>query len=144
MMNYFYVPLLILAFFSLTQAEKHEIEYGIEDISGPFVKYTVHIVNGITPKPGSPILQFHCQSNDDDLGVKFPKPGEDFNWSFRENLIGSTLFFCSFSRGQQSASFDVFNHDLDDQCKQCYWLVKEDGFYFSDSTKLYQKRYNWK
>ncbi|GFY81472.1 hypothetical protein Acr_01g0012810 [Actinidia rufa] len=133
-MNYFFVPLFFLALLSLTQADKHEIDdHGVLRTTTNHIKrtarildkYTVHVVNEIFDTSG-PILKFRCQSRDDDLGEQTPKPGQDFNWSFKLNVLRSTLFFCSFNRGQQKRSFDVFNVHIARKCTQCF-LGSEGG-----------------
>ena len=146
-MNHLFVPLFILAFFRLSRAEKHETDnLGASKIDFPDIKpYTVHIISEIDPSKG-PQLRFHCQSFDNDLGVHYPKLNQDFNFTFRENIFKSTLFFCSFTRGVQNQSFDVFNPAISQKCRRCYWRVKADGFYFSDTgaSDQYQKQYFWK
>ena len=59
----------------------------------------------------------------------------EFQWTFHENFIWSTLFFCHFYWRMKDTRFDVFNKTVREQCDGgdsiCYWLVKEDGFYFA-------------
>lgn len=96
----------------------------------------VHIVNGLPDNTNS--LLFRCQSKDDDLGYKTLLVGGDYYWTFHVNYLVSTLFFCHFYWQNKDLSFDVFNakhhfpdcHRADD-VHLCYWLAKEDGFYFS-------------
>ncbi|KAL6971160.1 hypothetical protein U1Q18_030840 [Sarracenia purpurea var. burkii] len=102
-------------------------------------KYTVHILNRF-PLGG---LTFHCKSGDDDLGEQAPEAGQEFNWTFRESIIGTTLFFCSFKFGGRSQTFNVFDGTIRKQCKQCYWLVNGDGFFFSNDNSSYRKLHDW-
>ena len=100
---------------------------------------SVHIINGL-PSNNNP-LNFRCQSKDDDLGYHTLLVGEEYYWEFHLNFfIPNTLFFCHFYWQSKDKSFDVFDglmkfpscnhpslHDI-----KCFWLVKADGFYFSE------------
>ncbi|OIT37765.1 hypothetical protein A4A49_58844, partial [Nicotiana attenuata] len=96
----------------------------------------VHIVDGI--QANSPQLSFHCQSDDDDLGYHYPTLNQEFQFDFKLRVFAVTLFYCHFWWGTKQAMFDVFR--VDGACsvyggldtKQCYWLIKEDGFYFAN------------
>ncbi|KAG5589226.1 hypothetical protein H5410_039740 [Solanum commersonii] len=104
----------------------------------------------------SPLLTVHCQSKDDDLGVRTLKPGDKFNFSFHENFLGTTRFYCRFDWGQNYNDFDVY-YKKKSPCKYkfsfvedlyCTWLVKDSGIYlartpgfpFPDDFKL---AYTW-
>ncbi|KAG9148501.1 hypothetical protein Leryth_023614 [Lithospermum erythrorhizon] len=51
--------------------------------------WKVHVINRLPPNSGT--SRVHCASGDDELGYRYLKVNEDFNWSF-----GKTLFFCHF------------------------------------------------
>ncbi|CAH2050182.1 unnamed protein product [Thlaspi arvense] len=102
-------------------------------------KYTVHIIDVLTNGD----LTFHCKSKDTDLGKINATSGEDYHFSFYENIFGRTLFFCGFAHNQQRQSFDVFDGALKMRCVDCYWRVRDDGFYFSDDGISYLKQYSW-
>ncbi|KAL7105780.1 hypothetical protein ACP275_07G066800 [Erythranthe tilingii] len=72
-------------------------------------RHTVKIYNRMPQ--GTPALTVHCASKDDDLGYRTLYTGQDFNWSFRTNFWGTTLFFCRFWWGRKTIAFDVFNAD---------------------------------
>lgn len=82
--------------------------------------------------------RIHCRSKDDDLGTQFLYPGpEGFHWHFKENLVQTTKFKCEFVRNLKAKTFNVFESDvLSRKCRGrgdiCYWLVREDGFYFAN------------
>lgn len=120
-------------------------------------KMTVHIMNGL-PDNADP-LSFRCQSFDDDLGYHTLRVGEEFHWKFRNNFIYKTLFFCTFHWKDMSRRIDVYNDwklfpDCDKWYKShsgtnCYWMVKEDGFYSSThkqdpKSRDGKKIYDWK
>lgn len=100
--------------------------------------FNVHIVNGLPDNTHQ--FFFRCQSGDDDLGYHSLLVGEEYHWKFRINLFGDTLFFCHFYWQNKDKSFDVFNGNIyfpscdavKDGYHQCYWLAKDDGFYFCD------------
>ncbi|KAM7462271.1 hypothetical protein LguiA_030392 [Lonicera macranthoides] len=100
-------------------------------------KYEVHIVNGLPDNTN--LLEFRCQSKDDDLGYHTLLVGEEFYWKFRDNFFGRTLFFCHFYWQDKDKAFDVYNSHIYCQTlgnhggtPKCYWLAKADGFYFSN------------
>ncbi|KAJ9553298.1 hypothetical protein OSB04_017343 [Centaurea solstitialis] len=118
-------------------------------------KYDLHIIN---VEVGD--LRVHCMSTDDDIGDKELTPGQFFHWSFRQSFLFTTHFTCVFrsmtSDGTEikSVTFDVFDYYISILCgdqhesNNCYWLVKDDGFYFSKDSgsipyefSFEQKRY---
>ncbi|KAL6210888.1 hypothetical protein ACLB2K_016118 [Fragaria x ananassa] len=100
-------------------------------------KWHVHVVNGLS---SGRTLFVHCKSKDDDLGIHNLAIGTETNWSFRENFIGTTLFWCYLRTDREEyASFDVFweEHDhkwLQTRCnwKDCIWTARDDGIYIKN------------
>ncbi|KAI5682182.1 hypothetical protein M9H77_03410 [Catharanthus roseus] len=97
-------------------------------------KVHVHVANGLSNN--KTFVRVHCQSKDDDIGYHDLYIKQEIQWSFKMNWIDTTLFFCHFWWNNFDTSFDVFNASFGQaNCGQdpniCYWLVKEDGFYFS-------------
>ncbi|MED6198403.1 hypothetical protein PIB30_066014 [Stylosanthes scabra] len=73
-------------------------------------------------------LTIHCKSKDDDLGVQYLKPRENFSFRFRPNIFGTTLFFCSFAwKGGVCRWFDIYEHDRDEHCTKCTWQIFKEG-----------------
>ncbi|KAK4732676.1 hypothetical protein R3W88_025664 [Solanum pinnatisectum] len=112
---------------------------------------TCHIVDGI--EKNDPPIKFHCASGNDDLGIHYPKFNDDFKFKFGFNLFRETVFFCHFWWGTKDAMFEVYRDSgncgaeggLDSGT--CYWLIKEDGFYFAPkynppASELIRK-YGW-
>ncbi|KAK4341614.1 hypothetical protein RND71_040115 [Anisodus tanguticus] len=112
----------------------------------------VHIVDGI--EKNTPKSIFHCASRDDDLGWHYlPYKGSDFTFSFKPKAFVETVFFCHFWRGSKNVAFEVYRYN--GACGEeggyetgiCYWLVKEDGFYFANQTNpsppFFIRKYGW-
>ncbi|KAK4356914.1 hypothetical protein RND71_022524 [Anisodus tanguticus] len=113
--------------------------------------FTVHIIDAL-PNNDVP-LSVHCESKDDDLGIKNLKVGDDFHFSFRGAVFGSTRFYCHFSWGSKTHFFDVFTTDMyksracgriSGNNYECFWKVQEDGFYFGGhNSGPYSKKFDW-
>ncbi|CAL5413684.1 unnamed protein product [Camellia sinensis] len=92
--------------------------------------FQVHITSEVPDTPGP--LTIHCKSRDNDLGEQLMNNGQDFHWSFKENLFGTTLFFCGFGWNGKIQSFDVFSDTLDEYGHRpqepwlCVWIVRPD------------------
>ncbi|KAH7834165.1 hypothetical protein Vadar_013316 [Vaccinium darrowii] len=139
-MSRFFLPLLITLTLHFVYAVSY-VDNGITD------EYTVFIVSAVSnnPKP----LRIHCQSGDDDLGFHDIKSGENFNWSFRLNLISSTRYYCHFWWDSKEKSFDVFYYEtVALKCQRpgpftCVWIVRPEGFYLSNGNATWYKEYDW-
>lgn len=109
-------------------------------------KFHIHVKNGLSDNQN--LLRIHCQSKNDDLGFHDLNVGEEFEWSFRVNFQDTTLYFCHFWWKNLDASFDTFNFTFARRfCgtspNVCYWLVKENGFYFSGLNNPSIGDYSW-
>ncbi|KAL0560487.1 hypothetical protein IC582_000892 [Cucumis melo] len=95
---------------------------------------TVVIVNQI--EYGIPVT-VHCKSKNDDLGVHVLPLGQGYSFKFRPNLVGTTLFFCSFTwTGQhQIYWFNIFDDKRDaGKCTTCRWIIHEYSMCLQDPT----------
>lgn len=103
--------------------------------------FDVHITDGEVDN-----LMVHCKSLDDDLGDKNLAPNQFFHWRFRQNFLFTTVFTCTFrsmtsdNQELKTLTFDVFDLMISTKCsaddpRNCYWLVRNDGFYFSKENK---------
>lgn len=113
-------------------------------------RFTVHIINTLSNNDTP--FSVHCKSQDDDLGLKTPTVGDDYNFSFRANVFKTTRFYCHFLWGSRKQVFDVFNRYQSYECGkikrnnyECFWKVQDDGFYFGghNSPESYSKKYDW-
>ncbi|KAK6791963.1 hypothetical protein RDI58_011044 [Solanum bulbocastanum] len=101
---------------------------------GPLTRYQIWIASDL-PNGTNPLF-VHCWSKDNDLGTHFLNPGpEGYHWHFRENIWQTTKYKCEFVWVTKTITFYVFESDSD-KCRGrgdiCYWLVREDGFYFAN------------
>ncbi|KAK3415992.1 hypothetical protein EUGRSUZ_H01296 [Eucalyptus grandis] len=89
-------------------------------------KVRVQILNDL---PGGVTLTVHCQSKDNDLGFHQIPPNGMWEFRFKPNFWGNTLFFCSFQWPNQFHHHDVFVEDRDVvRCQGlCQWHVKPLG-----------------
>lgn len=111
------------------------------------MEYEVRVVNGFTDNSSLPLVIW-CTSKDGDMGGRALQEHDDFSWVVRTNFWGSgTHFFCTMKWDQKRKSFDAFKVPRDSyRCgllRKCYWLVKEDGFYFSNDDVNWKKDFSW-
>ncbi|KAL5744261.1 hypothetical protein ACOSQ2_027377 [Xanthoceras sorbifolium] len=91
-------------------------------------------------------LTIHCKSKDDDLGVQVIPYQGNYTFQFRPNILGTTLFFCSFAWRDESHSFDIYSFKRDSGLctKNCNWSIRSDAAYWLDPTpKHHDIRYPW-
>ncbi|KAB2058047.1 hypothetical protein ES319_A11G208700v1 [Gossypium barbadense] len=110
------------------------------------VKDHVHISNDFS---NGNKLTIHCKSRDDDLGWHVLQVSEEWSWTFRENIYGTTLFWCNLIGENHSASVQVFymyDTEFLKMCnyKECFWSVRDDGIYLkNDWTASWSLWYDW-
>ena len=97
-------------------------------------RITISIINDLQPDKSN--LTVHCKSGDDDLGTHALVFNQSFEWSFRPNVLGTTLFFCGLGWRDAFGVFDMYRYKRDKKrgCKHyCYWEVAVDEIYgFND------------
>ncbi|GJW67229.1 plant self-incompatibility S1 [Tanacetum coccineum] len=116
--------------------------------------WIVNVVDDINSKE---LIQVHCKSKNDDIGMKSIGFGQSVDWKFCETIITpGTLYFCHFYKGNQEQVFDVFNDKIKHTCREkdrkmdywaCTWLIRSDGFYIRDRSQggeTDRKMYEWK
>lgn len=126
-LSVFFLLVLALAMGS-SSSEEETMKIGF-----PLRKWHVHVYNGM----GVGQLFLHCKSEDNDLGRQNLEVGQDLSWSFKENFLGTTLYWCYMLKDDKShATFDVFwmekdNKWLSYRCNwnNCIWIAKDDGIY---------------
>lgn len=96
----------------------------------------VTIVNGLEDKLD---LTIHCKSREDDLGVQLLRHDESFTFKFKNNIIGTTLFFCSFQWTGGFHWFDIYKSSRDDY-DTCKWVItKSHPCWFGTDCRKWNK-----
>jgi hypothetical protein len=92
-------------------------------------------------------LTVHCKSGDDDLGVHvITYPKGFFEFDFKPNFLGTTLYFCGFQwNGSELKWFEIYNFGRDHpQCGDCLWKIRHDGpCQLNYGTKEYDLCFPW-
>ncbi|KAL0857818.1 hypothetical protein Bca101_062972 [Brassica carinata] len=94
------------------------------------------------------LMKVHCKSKDNDMGWHVRKYGGVYGFDFRDNLFGSTLFWCNIWQGPHLEHFQVIvafesrqYHDLNAWVR---WSVRGDGIYQSiNGATPWKFKYNW-
>ncbi|KAJ0034069.1 hypothetical protein Pint_26184 [Pistacia integerrima] len=108
--------------------------------------YRVHIINGFSNNDNPLII--HCYSKDDnDIGEHVLWMNNEFKFKFKKNIFGTTRFWCDMRHGSTQKTIDVFRvgHESN-KCHDtgnCFWSVREDGFFFSVDNQSWNKMYDW-
>lgn len=79
------------------------------------IKITNNLGNGLD-------LTHHCKSREDDLGEHLLHQEKTYSFSFRPNIFGKTLFYCSVSWNGQVRRFNIFESKRD-ECHRCNWSI---------------------
>ena len=99
-------------------------------------KVIVKIHNSLSSS--SPVLQVHCRSGDDDLGVHTVSQGGEYSWRFCNSFFQTTVFSCEIQAGFKFTNFKSYDSsDRESQCPSnvCTWIVKDDGVYIMGVRK---------
>ncbi|KAF5752452.1 hypothetical protein HS088_TW01G00361 [Tripterygium wilfordii] len=117
--------------------------FGSED------QYEVRVINGFTNNSSLPLVIWCTSSMEDEIGGRALQEGDDFGWSVRTSFWGPSgnSFFCTMKWDQKRKKFEAFKVSRDvHRCglyRMCSWLVKEDGFYFSNDEVNWVRDFSW-
>ncbi|GLT62134.1 hypothetical protein SLA2020_347930 [Shorea laevis] len=90
----------LVLFLAVSRSSQETVNVGF-----PPRKWHVHVVNGLSRSQ----LFLHCKSKDNDLDMHHLEVGDDFSWSFRENVFETTLYWCYMRKDDKThATLDVF------------------------------------
>lgn len=111
----------------------------------PGKKYFIRIVNNLDNKQ----LAFVRKSADDVISHSLPHRGDQFEFGFRLNFFGTTLYFCNLKYQNHHVVFDAWK--LDKQLLRlcgggvhCIWRAQEDGIYlFNTQWGSWIRKYVW-
>ncbi|CAA3006070.1 S-protein homolog 5 [Olea europaea var. sylvestris] len=109
--------------------------------------YDVRIINGFSNNSSLPLIIW-CESEyGGDIGGRALQERDDFSWSVKSGLWKTPLFFCTIKWDGKRKKFEAFRETRDryrcEKYRQCFWLVKEDGFYFSSDEIAWRKDFSW-
>ncbi|GAV63842.1 Self-incomp_S1 domain-containing protein [Cephalotus follicularis] len=102
-----------------------------------FKRYHVRISNYLT---GNKKLDVHCKSRDDDLGLHSLYRNDTYEFGFRINYFGTTLFFCHLWYDNFQVVFDAFvskDNFILMECgdRNCNWEAQDGGIYLHNYRK---------
>ncbi|KAK9180241.1 hypothetical protein WN943_029449 [Citrus x changshan-huyou] len=101
-------------------------EYTLKDLSRLRDQWATYVAKLITAYnrelENGEDLTLHCKSKDNDLGEHVLHEDESYNFSFCQNVLGETLFFCTFEWSGQVHKFDIFDGSRD-PCSHCNWRI---------------------
>jgi len=146
-MNFYMITSLIFSFLFILSLSG---VVATNSTKSPLAHYEIWIVSDL-PIGTNPLF-FRCWSRHSDLGSHFLNPDpEGFHWRFRQDLWESTRYQCEFVWITKTLTFYVFDQGLSDKCEGrgniCYWLVRENGFYFANYVNPFpsdlKQLYSW-
>lgn len=118
------LPVLVVLSFIIAQSFQH-VHGGLES--------TIHLINELPQQ--SDIFRCHCFSKDDDLGFHDVSGASPFQWSFKENFWGTTLYSCHFWWASKDAAFEVYGGAIHPTKRyypgEYFYYVRSDAFYLS-------------
>ncbi|CAL9214601.1 unnamed protein product [Arabidopsis halleri] len=92
-------------------------------------------------------LKVRCKSGDNDVREKYMKPGEHWGFSFHDDVMGETLFWCTMYKGADykiKKTFDAYVQDKRMPHGGSYnYVALEDGIYHSTLIHRMRKMYDW-
>nr|GEY68889.1 S-protein homolog 5-like [Tanacetum cinerariifolium] len=117
------------------------------------ITYQVSVLNGLDNNSSVPLVIW-CNNVDDtygDIGGRALQEGDDFSWNIHVTLwkyiLSTNVFECTMKWDQKRKKFEAFKLRRDQsRCgilRKCVWLVKEEGFYFSNDEKNWVQEFKW-
>ncbi|KAK9288236.1 hypothetical protein L1049_016685 [Liquidambar formosana] len=102
-----------------------------EDIVIGLVPVTISVSNLLTEEIWGLNFTIHCKSKEDDIGIHEIPFLKRYEWKFRVNFWGTTLFFCSVKWRDGEGTWDLFEakRDMSRCYSHCSWIARKDGLY---------------
>ncbi|GAV80336.1 Self-incomp_S1 domain-containing protein, partial [Cephalotus follicularis] len=109
-------------------------------INGPLSKAEVRVYSNVTSN-----VTIHCKSKDDDLGEHVITRLNFYGWSFKVNLVETTLYFCDISTQNGRGVYDIYKARRDaNRCHICLWQVEVDGVHgYRDGNNVPDIWFKW-
>ncbi|KAL0701968.1 hypothetical protein Bca4012_058090 [Brassica carinata] len=144
----FYAFVLYLSISSLSVSADATMDRPIARSLLPFQKKNVVITNYAVNKE---VMNVHCSSSENDLGLKHISYHQTFTFHFKVNWKATTKFRCHVTwRGGGDHWFTAFSRgDGRDKCGECVWHVYGDGGYGDKPLMFYDRNeygyhlYDW-
>uniref|UniRef100_A0A7C9D2U6 S-protein homolog n=1 Tax=Opuntia streptacantha TaxID=393608 RepID=A0A7C9D2U6_OPUST len=99
---------------------------------------------------GDGVLNVHCRSDNDDLGLVRLPVHSNYTHNFRTQMFRTTLYYCELTApGFVQKTFDTFKDVIefvDNECggRHCFWKATDEGiFLYQIQKKQYFKKYDW-
>ncbi|XP_047335798.1 S-protein homolog 6-like [Impatiens glandulifera] len=110
--------------------------------------YEIQVINGFRNNSSLPLVIWCTSGDQDDMGGRALQEGDDFGWRVKAGFLrASSHFICTLKWDDKRKRFDAFKVERDShRCgplRKCFWLVKEDGFYFSNDGENWMKDFSW-
>lgn len=110
--------------------------------------YDVRIINGFSNNSSMPLVVWCVSQDRGDIGGRALQERDDYSWTVKMGLFwSSSPFVCTMKWDGKRKKFEAFRASRDryrcGACGQCFWLVKEDGFYFSNNGVNWIKDFPW-
>ncbi|KAI3459603.1 hypothetical protein Pfo_016266 [Paulownia fortunei] len=110
--------------------------------------YDVRIINGFSSNSSLPLILWCVSQDRGDIGGRALQERDDYSWTVKTSLLwSSSRFVCTMKWDGKRKKFEAFRESRDryrcGACRQCLWLVKEDGFYFSNDGVNWIKDFPW-
>ncbi|KAL0433076.1 UNVERIFIED_CONTAM: hypothetical protein Slati_2641900 [Sesamum latifolium] len=104
--------------------------------------YDVRIINGFSNNSSLPLVVWCVSEDTGDIGGRALQERDDYGWTVKTGLFwSSSRFLCTMKWDAKRKKFEAFRSSRDryrcGACRQCFWLVKEDGFYFSNDDGVH-------
>ncbi|KAM0044956.1 putative plant self-incompatibility S1 [Helianthus debilis subsp. tardiflorus] len=116
------------------------------------ITYQIRVVNGFTNNSSLPLVIWcvSSSSSDDDIGGRALQEGDDYTWDTRLSIWSPTpAYSCTMKWDRIRKKFEAFqvprcSSSGSSLIRKCSWLVKEDGFYFSNDECNWVKDFSWR
>lgn len=110
--------------------------------------YDVRIINGFSNNSSLPLVVWCVTEDKGDIGGRALQERDDYSWFVETGLFSSSSrFICTLKWDDRRKKFEAFRASRDRyKCGdwgKCFWLVKEDGFYFSNNEVNWSKQFSW-
>ncbi|KAG8372785.1 hypothetical protein BUALT_Bualt12G0103000 [Buddleja alternifolia] len=120
----------------------------VELIYFGYKDYDIRIINGFTNNSSMPLIVWCSSQDNGDMGGRALQEHDDYSWTVKTGFyMRSCPFVCTVKWDKKRKKFEAFGVGVDRDrcgaCGQCFWLVKEDGFYFSNDGVNWIKDFPW-